>query len=143
MKYISVLEYLGGVEYGSISDEIILNINTLIPAVNELLEQFGEYRRCNSGLRSIEHHLRIYKDINDKRIKQGLTPLKVPMSSKHLIGAAIDVEDRNGKLKTWCLKNVKLLEKLGLYCEAFEFTATWVHFQTIAPKSQSRFFRPY
>jgi hypothetical protein len=143
MKYISVYEYLmGRAKIEDLTDEQLANMNTLIPKVNELLEKFGEYKKCNSGFRSINDHLRIYKEINEKRKKQGKPEVKVPMSSSHLKAAAIDLEDKNDKLKNWILKNVHVLEELDLYCESFSHTDTWVHLQIFKPKSGNRFFIP-
>lgn len=128
MKYISVGEYLmGRIEYKDLSDEQVANLNTLIPRVNELLSRFGEYRSCNSGFRTIEDQ----KRINPKSMK-----------SNHLKAAAIDLEDNNRKLQKWITKNAHVLEEIGLYCEAFAHTPTWVHCQIVSPKSNKRFFTP-
>ena len=141
MQYISVVEYLmGRAKLDDLDKEIVANINTLIPKVNELLEKFGEYRRCNSGIRLVTDQIRIYKEKNEARKKQGLPPVTVPMGSCHLKGAAIDLEDANGKLYKWCKDNIKILEQLGLYCE--ERQGGWLHVQIFAPKSGRRFFNP-
>lgn len=142
MRFISVLEYLGSTELASLPPEHIANLNTLIPKVNELLSRFGEYRKCNSGYRSMEEHLAIYARINARRKAQGLPERRIPMSSRHLSAAAIDLEDRDGKLKAWLLNNVKVLEELGLYCEHPDDTPTWAHIQTTKPASGRRFFKP-
>lgn len=97
---------------------------------------------CTSGLRTMADHLRIYAEINAKRVKQGLPELNIPMSSKHLIGQAADIYDPKGELKQWCLANVSKLEEIGVWCEDFASTKTWVHFQTRPPKSGNRFFKP-
>lgn len=128
MKFISVTEYLmGRAKLEDLSPELQSNVNTLIPKINDLLEKFGEYRKCNSGYRSLE---------DQKRINPSA------MKSKHLSCQAIDLEDKNRVLSQWCLKNVKVLEELGLYCEDFKYTPTWCHFQIVAPKSGKRFFIP-
>lgn len=122
-------EYLmGRTTVDQLTQEQLNNLNTLIPNINDLLERFGEYRKCNSGFRSLEDQ----KRINPKS-----------MSSKHLYCAAIDLEDKNNKLKEWILNNIKILEDLNLWCEDFSYTPTWVHLQCIPPKSKNRFFKPY
>ena len=110
-----------------LSPELIANANTIVPRINELLDRFGEYRKCNSGFRSAADQARI----NPKVTK-----------SKHMIAAAIDLSDPDGKLGKWCLNNTKILEELGLYCEAISSTPGWVHFQIFPPKSGNRFFYP-
>jgi hypothetical protein len=143
MKYVSANDYLmGRAVMNELSPTQIANINTLIPKVNELLERFGEYRKVNSGLRTMADHTRIYKEINAKRKAQGLPEKPVPMGSHHLSGAAIDLEDRDDKLKKWILNNVSVLDELDIYCESFSHTDTWVHIQCISPKTKKRFFIP-
>jgi hypothetical protein len=142
MKFISIEEYLmnrGSLE--TLSSEIVANINTLIPKINDLLERFGEKRDVSSGLRRMEDHLRIYAEINSKRKSQGLEPVKVPMGSSHLTGQAIDLEDKNDKLKNWCVNNISVLEELNLFMEHPSYTDTWCHLQ-IKP-TKSRIFKPY
>lgn len=128
MKYISVDEYLQGrAKLEDLPDETISNINTLIPKINDLLEKFGEYRKVNSGYRTIEDQ----KRINPKSMK-----------SRHLTGQAIDISDENGKFQKWILNNIKIIEELDLYFEDFSYTKNWVHCQIIKPKSGKRFFIP-
>lgn len=128
MKQISQADYLmGRAKFDDLDESTQDNINTLLPKVNELLKAFGTFRGCNSGFRSKADQMRI----NPKAT-----------SSKHLTGAAIDLEDANGKLKAWINANVSVLERLGLYCEDFGHTTTWVHCQIFPPKSGRRFFIP-
>ena len=62
--------------------------------------------------------------------------------SKHLTGQAADISDVTGEMKHWLLSNLDVLEECDLYCEAFEATPTWVHYQTEPPKSGKRIFNP-
>jgi uncharacterized protein YcbK (DUF882 family) len=62
--------------------------------------------------------------------------------SKHLMGQACDISDKNGELKKWIKANVSVLESAGLWCESFDATPSWVHFQVVPPKSGNRFFIP-
>jgi hypothetical protein len=48
----------------------------------------------------------------------------------------VDFVDVGGALAKWCVKNVQLLEKAGLYLENPEFTPTWVHLQTRPTKNR-------
>ena len=107
--------------------EIAANSSKLLIKVNELLRLFGEPRSCNSGWRP----LTIQLEINPRA-----------PNSKHVTGNAIDLEDRDGKLKNWCLANLFHLERLGLYMEDPNSTPTWVHLQQVAPQSGKRVFKP-
>lgn len=113
------------------------NYEILKKRVAIVLKAFGdEHRLVTSGYRSLEDQIRIYKEkgITDKA--------KIPMKSKHLYGQAIDIADADDKLKAFIKNNVHLLEENKLWCEDFEYTNTWVHFQMIAPASGKRFFIP-
>lgn len=140
MQYISMIEYLGSNKLEELSPELVANANTLLPKINDLLQRFGQYRRCNSGYRSMEDHQRIYSEKNAQRAKQGLPPISVPMGSKHLVCAAIDLADMDGKLYDFCKANESLLEALGLWCE--ERQGGWQHLQIFPPKSGHRWFLP-
>lgn len=144
MKPITKDEYLmGRAKWEDLSADKKLSIEHLLEKVNALLEKFGSYRKVNSGLRTMESHLATYKAINEKKKSQGLPEVKVPMGSKHLSGEAIDLEDRDGKLKVF-IKGLseQELQELGLYYEEFSHSPSWVHSQIVAPKSKSRFFNP-
>jgi hypothetical protein len=126
MRYVSVTEYLmGRAEPDKLSPDQIANMNSLIPKINEFLERFGSYRIVNSGYRS--------PAIN------AATPGAAP-HSKHLVCAAIDLEDADAKLHAFAKNNVLLLEELGLWCE--ERQGGWLHMQCIPPRSGKRFFKP-
>ena len=66
------------------------------------------------------------------------------MGSSHLYGCAVDISDKDGKLKEWLQKSVgkNALIDCGLWVEDFNSTPTWVHLQTYMPKSNRRFFKP-
>lgn len=108
-----------------LSPELLANANTIIPKINELLERFGEYRKCNSGYRSSEDQARINPTIT---------------KSKHMICAAIDISDIDGKLYKWVLANLPVLKELGFWVELQQ--GPWVHFQIFPPKSGNRIFQP-
>lgn len=115
---------MGRIKPSQLTPEQTANMNTLIPAVNDLLEAFGEKRAVNSGYRSPEANAAA----GGKK------------KSNHLICAAIDLEDRDAALYNFCRKNEGLMEKLGLYAE--ERMGGWLHLQCVAPRSGRRFFLP-
>lgn len=126
MKFISIDDYLmGRIKIENMSPEWVGNMNTLIPKINDLLEKFGEYRKCNSGFRTQDDQMRINP--------------KAP-NSNHCIAAAIDLFDANGELHTFLKLNPKVLEDLDLFCE--ERQGSWQHLQIIRPKSGHRWFNP-
>lgn len=84
-----------------------------------------------SGLRS--------KSLQQRLIDEGKS--HAPLS-RHLLGAAADVLDKDGKLAEWCRSNLAVLEELGLWCENFSYTKGWVHFQILPPGSGRRVFVP-
>jgi hypothetical protein len=123
-------------DYNSQPLEIRENLTELCESLNIVREFYAKPMRVTSGLRTMEDHLRIYKQkgITDKS--------RIPMKSQHLKGLAADISDPKGELQAWCLDHEDVLEEANLYCEDFAYTKNWVHFQTIPPKSGKRFFIP-
>lgn len=63
-------------------------------------------------------------------------------SSHHIICAAADLVDKDGKLAAFCMNDLPMLEHLGLWMEHPESTKCWVHLQIFPPRSGNRVFRP-
>jgi len=125
MKPLTELDYLmGRSKIEHLPEQSITNLLTLLPKINELLELFGESRTITSGYRTPE--------IN--KASGGSA------KSCHLTCEAIDLSDKDGRLKAWCINNIKVLEALGLYMEAPARTPTWCHLQS--RKTKRRIFLP-
>lgn len=86
---------------------------------------------CTSGLRSAIEQQNMIKAGRSKAAK-----------SKHLDGCAGDILDADDKIKDWLRANPKLLEDAGLWCEHWDATPGWVHFQIVPPGSGNRWFLP-
>jgi len=132
-----------------LTDEQRENLELLCPLLTEIeaRAKCGDFVVTN-GFRSLQDHLRIYHQINERRLKQNLFVVSVPMGSQHLKGNAADIADPKKELQAYLLTEPGLesLEELGLYCERFDYTSQpnpWVHFQRVAPVSNKRFFRPF
>lgn len=112
------------------------NLLELLIKINKVRDAYGRPMTVTSGFRSMEDHLRIYREkgITDKS--------KIPMKSKHLFCQAVDIYDPKGELKKWVKDNLKLIEEIGLWMEDFDSTPNWVHFQILPPASNARFFKP-
>ena len=126
---ITVDEYLGQHLAGheqELTDEIRANAEIICGRANQLIAAFGEDRGLRSGWRpaAVNH------------------AAGGAMRSKHMLGQAIDVEDDDGLLDAFCKQNVGLLEQLGLWLEAPEYTELWTHIQCVPPRSGRRFFIP-
>lgn len=63
-------------------------------------------------------------------------------NSKHKLACAVDVYDPARILAQWCVKNKDKLFEIGLFCEDFRWTPTWVHLQNIQPASRKVIFIP-
>lgn len=101
------------------------NAEKLLIALNLLRDLYGKPLKVSSGYRPAA--------IN-------ATTAGASKTSCHMTGEACDFEDTDRKLIQWCLRNMDLLEKAGLYMESPINTPTWVHLQTRAPKSGKRVF---
>lgn len=134
---ISLKEILmGRVEFNDLPKEYQDNLMILLERINKVRAAYGKPMKVTSGYRSLEDHLRIYRN-------KGITDQsRIPMKSKHLSGLAIDIFDPNKDLQKWCLANESLLEQYQLWMEDFSATPNWCHFQCDPPKSGKRWFLP-
>jgi uncharacterized protein YcbK (DUF882 family) len=135
---ITMQELLKGTKFEDIPKEHQDNLLKLLAAVNIIREAWGKPMRITSGYRSMLDHLRIYREkgITDKS--------KIPMKSKHLFGAGVDIADPGLLLTKWLQDHPEMLEKAGLFCEAGN--SNWVHFQCLPFGSykpgKTRWFNP-
>lgn len=127
-------------------EELQENLNTLVERLNMVRDDWGKPMVVTSGYRSKERQIEIYKDKCVKRefpFQDGRFDMtRIPMKSAHLYCQAVDIADGDGKLKAWLQEDEGRLERYDLYCEDFEHTPTWVHFQINPPKSGRRIFKP-
>lgn len=126
IKSITANEYLmGRSSVEDLTDELESNMSRLLSTVNSLLEEFGEYRKVNSG----------YRRPIDNRAAGGGS------KSAHLTCQAVDLEDKNGKLQAFCTQEI--LEKYDLYMEEDpKGIRNWVHLQTRPTRWGNRVFIP-
>lgn len=111
----------------NLTPDVSANLDDLCQRVNLLEMLYGKPFVVTSGLRSKADQMRINP--------------KAP-NSKHVLGCAVDISDPRKELQNWLIKNVEALTDAELWCEHFDATPTWVHFQSIAPGSGKRFFKP-
>jgi hypothetical protein len=125
VRYVAVSEYLmGRATLESLDAELASNMHGIVQAANALLEEFGEYRKVNSGYRRPE----------DNAAAGGAK------RSAHMTCEAIDLEDKDGRLKNFCSEEI--LEKYDLYMEHPDATPSWCHLQTRRIRSGARIFKP-
>lgn len=105
----------------------------LYKRINEVRRYYGKPMFVTSGVRSYLDQMRIDKAAGRKP----------SYGSLHLKGAAVDIADKDHALWNWCMDNMELIEKIGLWLEDKRWTDSWLHFQCFAPKSGSRIFQPY
>lgn len=117
-----------------LTPEIRANAAETVRRVNLLLAAAGLVRGVNSGWRPAG-------------INAG-TP-GAAKRSKHLLGLACDLADADGKLDAWCMANLPVLAKIGLWLEhpaatknPARFGEGWCHVQTVPPRSGNRVFMP-
>lgn len=127
-------ELLGKTRFEKLPKGIQENLKITLERVNKIRTAWNKPMIVTSGVRTIEDHLRIYKE-------KGITDLKkIPMQSKHLTGQAVDIYDPKLELTAWLKQEPKRLEEAQLWCE--DGNKNWVHFQTEPPKSGKRWFLP-
>lgn len=138
-------DFLKGAE--NAPKEHLNNIHETWLRVNAVLFHFlqdnpGAKVVVTSCYRDNNKHIGLYK-AKAKATGIPFELIRVPMASNHLFGRAVDLGGKDIKLlQQWCLKNVNILEDQKLWCEDFNYTHNWAHFQTVPPKSKRRFFIP-
>lgn len=123
-----------------INEEQEKNSLILLAKINLVRTKWGKPMLVTSGFRSLEDHIRIYRELAEKN-NTNFDIDKVPMGSQHLKFAAVDILDFDGSLYEWCVANEAFLAEVGLWCEIKD-SQKRVHFQIYAPKSGNRFFKP-
>lgn len=106
------------------------NSAILLKRINLLRAAYGKPLKVNDGIR-----------------RQKDQPKNAAVKSKHLIGAAIDLDDDDaGTVWKWVFENRAKLVEWGLWMEHPCWThcngMSWLHFQIIPPSSGKRFFIP-
>ena len=107
--------------------EIDANLALLLERMNQVRTAWAQPMIVTSGLRS---------EADQERINPSAP------QSKHLVGAACDILDKDRSLTAWVKANLSLMEEIGLWMEDFDSTPTWVHFQCLPPGSGHRVFVP-
>lgn len=121
----TVDEYLMGRKAG-LTFELLENAIDTVEKVNLLLEAFGKDRRITSGYRPAA-------------VNSAVGGAK---RSNHMLCKACDLSDADEQLDTWCMNNLKELERIGLWLEHPSATKGWCHVQTVPPRSGNRVFKP-
>lgn len=63
-------------------------------------------------------------------------------NSTHKTGEGVDRYDPKRRLAAWILANPEKLEECDLYTEDCRWTPTWVHLQSVPPKSKKMVYIP-
>jgi hypothetical protein len=121
---------MGRQEESDLTEEQARNAKILLERINAIRTAYGKPLKVNDGIRRPQD-----------------TPKNGAKASKHLIGAAIDIDDDDaGTFWSWVWKNRQLLKTVGLWmehpCWTHSAGGTWCHFQIIPPTSGHRFFVP-
>ena len=111
------------------TDEILTHATITVGKVNELLARAGrsDIHRVTSGWRP--------RSVND-------ATSNAAANSRHLTGQAADLSDNDRNLCGWCVDNLDVLTEIGLWMEDPRWTPTWLHVQTVPPKSGKHVFIP-
>lgn len=103
------------------------NARLTVSRANAMLACAGLVRVVNSGWRPRQINARIPS---------------ASARSKHMSCQAIDLADDDGCLDRWCMDNLRVLARIGLWLEHPRATPGWCHVQVVAPGSGRRVFMP-
>jgi uncharacterized protein YcbK (DUF882 family) len=123
----------------AVTEEQKANLSILLERVNVIRNEWGKAMTVTSGLRTVDDMKRIYQAIAQRKGLKG--PVRIPMGSQHMKGAAVDIYDPDLLLTAWLKENnSQRLIDAKLWCE--EGNSNWVHFQIVPPGSGNRWFKP-
>jgi hypothetical protein len=110
--------------------ETQVNLQLLLIKINIVRKAYGKPLKVNDGYRRPQD-----------------TPANGASKSKHLIGAAVDIDDNDaGDFWNWCKDNLEIIWEAGLWIEDPRYThgksGTWMHFQSVPPASGKFIFIP-
>jgi hypothetical protein len=131
-QYITRDEVLKGRERDyPLTPDLEDNLTKLLEAVNKLRLDYGKPLVVTSGYRPGHYN----------------KSAKGAKKSAHMTCEAVDFRDSDGEFGKWCLNNLHLLEKYGLYMESPTATheppgKRWIHLQIRPTKSGKRVFLP-
>lgn len=110
-----------------LTSELKENLEMLLAALNKFRVIYGKPMIVSSGYRPPEIN------VNTKGAAK---------HSNHMICLACDFKDEDGSLDKYCMDNLAVLEKCGLWLESPKSTPNWCHLQCVPPKSGKRVFIP-
>jgi hypothetical protein len=118
---LSMNEILLGKDLSDLTQEQQDNLAILLERANKLRAVWAKPMTPTNCVRTMSEHLAIYA-------KKGITDhSKIPMKSKHLIGAALDISDPTLALTKWLESNPQVIEDCDIWLE--KGNANWVHIQ--------------
>lgn len=109
-----------------LTSQLEANLTGLLAALNQFRAAYGIPMIVSSGYRPGPYN----------SAAGGAT------NSPHLVCMACDFHDPDGTLDQYCLNNLELLEKCGLWLESPGHTPGWCHLQTRVIPSGNRVFIP-
>ncbi len=127
---ITLADYFMGRDWSHVDElsaKLRANAALTVKRANALLRRAGFACIVNSGWRP--------------RAINAAVP-NASVRSKHLTCQAVDLNDEDDSLDAWCLRNLPVLEELGLWLEHPDATPGWCHVQIVPPRSGRRVFMP-
>jgi hypothetical protein len=106
--------------------ELEKNLQILLLKLNAFRKIYGKPMVVSSGYRDIARN----KNVGGAK------------KSNHMLCLACDFIDIDGSLDRFCVDNIHLLKKCGLYLEHPKWTKGWCHLQVIPPSSNNVIFIP-
>lgn len=118
---------MGREKVAPLTSELKENLEMLLEALNKFRSAYGSSMIVSSG----------YRPPSINEATKGAAK-----HSNHMICLACDFKDVDGNLDKWCMSNLDVLEKCGLWLEDPKSTVGWCHLQCVPPRSGNRVFKP-
>lgn len=135
---ITMQELLKGKKMEDLSQEIQDNLPKLLEKINKVRVAWNKPMKVTSCVRTRNEQIEVY------RKKKIFDITLIPMNSKHIYGAAVDIFDPDLSLTQWLKDNPQIMEENDLYAELGN--SNWVHLQILPFGSynsgKTRWFNP-
>ena len=124
---------MGRIKEEELTPEMKADMEDLLERVNRLLFDFYQRNPMTKKNRGITSGYR------SPAINAAIGGAK---KSNHMICQAVDIEDGDGELGKWLMRQPEKLIEFDLYMESKTSTPNWVHLQLQKPRSGKRIFLP-
>lgn len=137
--FVTLGEYLGPYKaHADVTPQIIANANDLLTRVNKV---YALYVADGGELQTNPATGSVISGSGNGGLRPRDAKVGAP-NSTHKDGQGIDTYDPKRSFASWCIEHFTTLAENGLHMEDPRWTPTWVHLQSVPPRSGKTVYIP-